>query len=441
MTVTTAPTTTHRIRLAGPLGKKFGEEHVYYNLRSPAEAIRLLSINIPAFKKHLEVAHEYGVVFQVLQAGVDIGLEDLHLPLGEKEFIIAPVLVGSWKIFRSIGRAFRSVGRVVSNVARSVGRVVSNVMKSPVGKVIVGAALVAGAVMLGPAVGGFMGIGGGSGWIGSSVVASTIGYFGVSMALGGISQMISPQPDPYDTSGLGGSAGANRLRGGGNFRTGGPQSVTRGTDGIQSYAYAGPASGLGLGSAIPLIYGRAMAGGGLIAASVEVTDESDPLMEHIRQPGAQTMMVGSEKLTTNWQSVSGVQTKLAEAYTQLSDTLTLTNGYKTTHMRDQKTTPIYIAFELTGLYDEVSGAGTTKVDGYITYLVKAQLKQGSEFVDLGSITCTVQGLLKGSQTYRWAQQVDYNSTTTGSANLRVWVEIVDTRQTFANMKIINIWNP
>lgn len=449
MTVATAPRTTHRIRLAGPLGKKFGEEHIYYDLRSPAEAIRLLSINIPAFKKYLEVAHEYGVVFQVLQAGVDIGLEDLHLPLGEKEFIIAPVIVGSFNLFKSVGRVFSGAARAVGKAVSAVGRGVRDFVTSDVGKVVVGAALVAGAIMLGPsaAIGGvgFLGSTGGAGIIGG-MAAVAIGNIGVALALGGISNMISPQPEPFDPSSYGGGGGGagGRLTYGQNTRTGGPQNVTRGTDGVQSYAYAGPASSVGLGGVVPVVYGTALTGGGLVSATVDVTDESDPLLQHIREPGNETVLIGGEKVTGSWEDASGVPTKRTGAgfYKPLSVSInpdvrgwtwsTVTSSYEGRNLA--------IAFEVGHLYDDV-GVGTTKVDGYLTYKVKCSVKQGEGWVDTGSITSTIQALLlPDGKTFGYAQQVDYNSSKSEENGLTVTVEVIDFRSRATNFRVRRLWH-
>ncbi len=82
------------VRLLGDLGERYGAEHVYQNLRTPADAIKLLCINYPAFKTELVAAHESGIGYRVLQAGVDLKLDDLHLPIGQNDLVVTPVLVG-----------------------------------------------------------------------------------------------------------------------------------------------------------------------------------------------------------------------------------------------------------------------------------------------------------------------------------------------------------
>ena len=83
------------VRLLGDLGERYGAEHVYHNLRTPADAIKLLCINYPEFRDELLTAHEKGVAYRVMQAGVDLGIGDLELPIGQNDLVITPVLTGS----------------------------------------------------------------------------------------------------------------------------------------------------------------------------------------------------------------------------------------------------------------------------------------------------------------------------------------------------------
>ena len=84
-----------RVRLLGELGELFGAEYEYQNLRHPADAIKLLCINKPAFKEYLLKSEENGIGFKVIQSDVEMGYEEILLPFGEKELVIAPVIMGS----------------------------------------------------------------------------------------------------------------------------------------------------------------------------------------------------------------------------------------------------------------------------------------------------------------------------------------------------------
>jgi predicted phage tail protein len=48
------------VRLLDSLGERYGAEHTYYNLRTPAEAIKMLCINRPEFAQELLEAHNHG---------------------------------------------------------------------------------------------------------------------------------------------------------------------------------------------------------------------------------------------------------------------------------------------------------------------------------------------------------------------------------------------
>jgi predicted phage tail protein len=111
------------------------------NVRSPAEAIRFISDQIPAFKDFL--ASTQASAYQVIVDGVDILAEHLIFP-ALKKITIQPVIAGA------------------SNVAR----------------IILGVALL-GLSLLVP--GGFLGIS-----------AATIGSFGVSVAIGGLIGVLQP---------------------------------------------------------------------------------------------------------------------------------------------------------------------------------------------------------------------------------------------------------
>jgi len=84
-----------RVLLQDELAEQFGAVHEYHNLRSPIDAIRLLCINYPEFQKHLIESGKNGVSYKVIQANADLELEDMLLPFGSKDLIIAPVIAGS----------------------------------------------------------------------------------------------------------------------------------------------------------------------------------------------------------------------------------------------------------------------------------------------------------------------------------------------------------
>lgn len=88
---------TERVRtiiLSGPLGRQFGRE---FNLavNSPAEAVRALCIMVPGFQRFLTTAKQKGLEFAVFIGRQNISKEQLRDPPGDEVIRIAPVLVGA----------------------------------------------------------------------------------------------------------------------------------------------------------------------------------------------------------------------------------------------------------------------------------------------------------------------------------------------------------
>ena len=146
----------HKILLLDELGERWGKTHVYHNLRSPSEALKLLYINYPDLKKYFATAHEDGIGFTVVQAGEFLGYEDLGLPLGQNDLVITPVISGSG-----------GVGKALAGVA------------------LIGLAFVTGGSSLALGFGGFTG---------GAVISAIVGNIGIGLTLMGVSEIISPQP-------------------------------------------------------------------------------------------------------------------------------------------------------------------------------------------------------------------------------------------------------
>ena len=235
----------HKILLLDELGERWGESHTFYNLRTPADAIRLLCINYPDFGKYLATSHEQGIAYQVTQVGHELKSNELTLPLGQHDLVITPVIIGSESAVRAIA----------------------------------GAALIATAVITGGA-GGFFATFSAGGLTGA---AATIG---ASLVLSGVQEMLAPQMPTYDASFDVGRTGFN----------GGPAALERGADGQQSYAYRGASNTVGIGKTIPIVYGKALLGSHLITTDVDVTNESDPLMTSFEKPSSSTVRVNGEKV-------------------------------------------------------------------------------------------------------------------------------------------------
>jgi predicted phage tail protein len=407
------------VRLLGDLGERYGAEHTYENLRTPADAIKLLCINSPELQEELIHAHEHGVGYRLIQADVDLGYEDLQLPLGSHDLILTPVVTGSG-------------GGGVGQVLAGVGLIAASFL-------LPGAGLFGATSLFGAAA-----VAGGIG----TAVGTALSAVGASLVLGGVSQMLSPQPTVPN---VGGFQGPNRVSSAEATSTDGPQSVVRGSNGRQSYIYTGAANTVGVGATIPVVYGEVLAGSHLLSARVEVADDSDPLKTAIKEPGPQTVLLGGEKLTYGITTVSGVEaartnkkfyTSSGRRVKVVNYTFPLQNGAE----RNLGSTGEYgayrqkadILFELPyGLYDYVSGVGSTLVDGYITYRIELLLViNGAPTVVGGSSQATIQGLLLSGQPYRWIHRLEH-SEVSNLQDVYFEVTLVDFRCASGNRLFAN----
>jgi predicted phage tail protein len=80
------------VKLYGQL-RQFGKSY-QLSVRTPAEAIKALSVQIPGFERFLSNAKSRGLVFAVFQGKKNISEAELGYQ-GEGDIIIAPVIVGS----------------------------------------------------------------------------------------------------------------------------------------------------------------------------------------------------------------------------------------------------------------------------------------------------------------------------------------------------------
>ena len=390
------------VRLLGELGQRYGVEHRYTNLRTPAEAIKLLCINHPELQQELITAHEHGIGYRVIQAEADLDYPDLRLPIGQHDLIVAPVIAGSG---------------------------------GGVGRILIGVALVAGAFFTGGATIGLLGL------AAPVAVSTAIGAIGASLILGGVSQLLSPQPTI-------GNLGSNRLGSGDSLSTDGPQSITRGTDGRQSYAYTGAANTVGVGATIPVAYGEVLIGSQLLSANVDVTDESDPLRNVIKTPGPETILFGGEKIGFSKTEASGIRCRRWE-YDQVkfSDgnssqrflTLQQGNTIKLDEVEgedDDRSKNYQVFFELQdGLFDRVSGEDSSFVDGFITYEIEVTTKVSGPDPVTATLRGTVQGLLLRGQRYRWMNYIKY-APIEDNKGVDTRVKIIDFRANeFCNLKV------
>ncbi|EOI5777194.1 tail assembly protein [Cronobacter sakazakii] len=192
------------VRLYGALGARFGRVHRLV-IASPAEACRALSVILPGFEQYMQTAHLRGLRFAVFRGKKNIGQDELKHNSGEEDIRIAPVIAGSKR------------GGVLQT--------------------ILGAVLVVGALALGPV---------GVGAIAGST-AMSIGLMGGSMMIGGVVQMLSPQP--------------------------GGLASRQDPDNAPSYAFGGPVNTTAMGNPVGLLYGEREIGGAIVSAGIYTNDQ------------------------------------------------------------------------------------------------------------------------------------------------------------------------
>ena len=370
--------------LAGELGEKYGKHHEYYNLQTPADAIKLLCINYPALKQELMQAHHNGVGYKVIQGGAAMGYDELQLPFGSKPLLVVPVISGAG-------------GGATTQILVGVGLVAASF-------------LFPGAGLFGSGFGVF-------GPLAPSTIATltTVGTgisaVGAGLILSGTANLISPQPQL-------GNLGANRIRGEGtNVRGPGPDGVTRGAMGHENYAFTGPANTVGTGATVPVIYGRVIAGSHLLAANLVVSDDSDPLKTTTQAPGLQTFTINGDEVSRELKRHGGLRGRklgteikstntnnrvlvnkvfgpsgdasLEEEQTLSSDDLDHRNAVRK---------KLDILFKIDkGLFDFAGAKGSTKIDGFIRYRITVELTGSGDNPTVASADVTVQGLLTESK--------------------------------------------
>lgn len=189
------------IRLGGQLGKRFGKVHQFY-VSSPAEAVQALCSQLEGFAAYLG-DEKRQTLYRVFVSDEQIDPEnELHELSGTKEVRIAPVIQGAKK-----GGLFQ---------------------------VILGAALIAAAFITG-----------GASMAAWGPMSSTMFGVGVSLALGGVAQMLSPQPK---------------------------LNIAEAPENRPNENFSGPVNTMAAGHPVPLAYGRVVVGSATISGGIYSAD-------------------------------------------------------------------------------------------------------------------------------------------------------------------------
>ena len=162
------------IRLLGEAGRRFGRRF-QLAVKTPAEALRALCVQIPELRRYLLDSGEKGINWRVVTDNA-LGLDEDQLlwPMS-KRMVLAPIPAG----------------------------------RGAVGKIIAGVALVALSFVTFGATLGLLG----AGTIGLTALSAPLAGIGLSLIFGGVAQLLTPTPKMPNVGGsVGGGATSGRNR-------------------------------------------------------------------------------------------------------------------------------------------------------------------------------------------------------------------------------------
>lgn len=190
------------------MAKKFGREHKF-QVQDMPEMLRAMCSQVKGFKKYLSEAHMKGIRFAFFNGKNNISLDEFDMTRGGDVYRIEAVLEGSKR------------GGILQVVIGAVA--------------LVAAYFTAGA--------SFTVLG-----VTASTVTTALTGLGLSMALGGVVQLLTPQP---------------------SYNVGASSS----TDNKPNYAFGAPVNTVAMGYPVPLLYGQREIGGAIISAGLFSSDQ------------------------------------------------------------------------------------------------------------------------------------------------------------------------
>jgi predicted phage tail protein len=193
------------IRLLGEAGRRFGRRF-QLAVKTPAEALRALCVQLPALRQYLVESGENGINWRVVTED-PMGLDEDQLlwPLS-KRLVLAPMPAG----------------------------------KGAVGKILAGVALVALAVVTAGATLGLFGLG----TVGLSAFSAPLAGIGISFIFGGVAELLTPTPKMPT---VGGSVGGSATEG-------------RSNEQLKSFTFDKSNANTLQGEVVPVLYGERIVG-------------------------------------------------------------------------------------------------------------------------------------------------------------------------------------
>tara|TARA_B100000214_G_scaffold160079_1_gene114852 strand:+ start:68 stop:679 length:612 start_codon:yes stop_codon:yes gene_type:complete len=194
-----------KLRLYGELAEFVGHKEFEIKVDSLGKAVSFLVNNFPQVEKYMNPQY-----YQVKVGNYAVDKDEIHHPIGQEDIHIVPVISGA-------GRGF--------------------------GKVLLGAALIAGAFFLPASIPGgaakfnlTTGLSGG-------FIAKSMVYVGASLAIMGVSEMLFPMPKPKE------------------FKSE--------QDPQLSFSFSGTQNTSRAGTPVPIVYGEIVTGSVVISGAID----------------------------------------------------------------------------------------------------------------------------------------------------------------------------
>ena len=195
-----------KLKLYGELAKFVGHKEFEIQVDSLAKAVSFLVNNFPQVEKYMNPQY-----YQVKVGNYAVDQEEIHHPIGQEDIHIVPVISGA-------GRG-------------------------GFGKVLLGAALIAGAFFVPQGLALSKGISTGFGFAKAGVLAKSMVYLGASLAIQGVTEMLFPLPKPKE------------------FKSE--------QDPQLSFSFSGTQNTSRAGTPVPIVYGEIVTGSVVISGAID----------------------------------------------------------------------------------------------------------------------------------------------------------------------------
>ncbi len=199
-----------KLKLYGELAEFIGHKEFEIQVDSLAKAVSFLVNNFPQIEKYMNPQY-----YQVKVGNYSVNEEEIHHPIGQEDIHIVPVIAGAG---------------------------------SGTGKILLGAALIAGAFLTGGASLTFAQVplanaGAITGIAFSGTIAKAAVYLGAALVLQGVSEMLFPVPKPKEFNSE--------------------------QDPQLSYSFSGTQNTSRAGTPVPIVYGEIVTGSVVISGAID----------------------------------------------------------------------------------------------------------------------------------------------------------------------------